>query len=191
MIKKNKCICSIFFIFTLILISLISAQEFYYDLKMYYEKENIEIRDIKIIYSQNKILNYPGNYILKTKNTDILNEYGFGVPNTIIYDDWDESGNQIKGETAILENVSFRILIPYEKNIKEILIYNENKEEINKKDVSKFSNNFEKIVIEKRESEIKIYEGGKEFSYIKIILIAIIVLIVFVVCLIGNKYLKI
>lgn len=137
-------------------ISIISAKGFYYNIELYYDGD-IEIKNVRIEFSNDELLNIVNERYLETYYLDVIDINGnkketieFGVLNVLVYDVANESNPDeiIDGGFITLENASFEIYAPYYENAKEIVIYN-NEKELTREDVSEFS----KIRIDSEEKE--------------------------------------
>ena len=125
------------------LINLVSAN-IYYNIELEYESEVVEIKKMDIEFSQYELGNYVSEdfevYSAEIKNSEeVLEKTEFLIPNLEINESWDDAGNYISGEIVELDNVMFNIYIPFNENADSIVIYNENKEEITRKDISEYS----------------------------------------------------
>ena len=127
------------------LISLVSAfsENYYYDIELYYNKGNIEIKNIELEFSQEDLsTNYEDNdtyhiRIIDNKNK-VLDKIFFNAPIIILTDIANESGDFVEGRAEELENVSFNVFAPYHENGYQIIVY-KNDLEINREFVSQFS----------------------------------------------------
>ncbi len=135
---KNKIL---FMGILLLTINIISASPFYYKVSMDYNKGNINIQEINVIYSQEDLNDNFGDYNADVfdLNNEKIDSQKFVVPNIRMYDNADESGNIIGGGMVVLENVSFKIYVPYYANAKEIIVYDSESKELAKTDVSMYS----------------------------------------------------
>lgn len=135
---KNKIL---FLIVLLLTISMISASPFYYKINLDYNKGDINIKEINVIYSQEDLKDNFGDYNLDVfdLNNKKIDSQNFIVPNIRMYDNGDENGNIIGGGIVVLNNVSFEVYVPYYSNAKEIIIYNNEGKELAKTDVSIYS----------------------------------------------------
>ena len=190
----------IIFLILLSALSIVGAQtnfEIYYKLNLDYDKGNIEISSTEIEFSKEKIENYLGLYTIKILDYDgeILNLTFFDVPNEILYETVDpETGEINGGGTLILNETSFEIFLPYYENAKELIIYNENLNELAKKDISEYSKQrkeiSEKVVKSKEkqisDDEMKISEN-KISKYWWIFLIIFIILIIVLFYSLNKK----
>ncbi len=200
---KTKLLIIGIFIF---LVQSISASNFYYDVSVYSENNLINIQSVKIIFSQAKIDNFFNeNFNKKTikikSNEKILEESYFSVPNKEIFDIKDlETGDFIEGEVNELENVSFNLFVPYYEDGKEIVIYDENEQEVVRKDISeylKLDKDIEGEIgkgIEAGEGDLvkRKVDSIKKISVFEWILFIVLVLLVLylVYYIMGDKNLK-
>jgi hypothetical protein len=138
---------------TLLLLVLISSfglinaadHVFFYSIELEYNQGNINILNTGINFSQIGLENIPGtegeSYFFELFNIhgNVLHKEYFFVPNIEIYDELDEQGNSIGGESIILDQVTFELYAPYFENTKDIVIYNEQGEELARTDISEYS----------------------------------------------------
>jgi len=125
--------------------SLVNAT-LYYNIDAHYNQGKIEIKNINVIFSQEDLILNEGEYTLEIKDGQtILETSNFFVPNSIAYDNTDESGKLISGGIIELNETSFNIIIPYYEDAKEIIIYNTDKQELTKNSLTHFTKNPETI----------------------------------------------
>lgn len=131
----------------------------YYKLNLDYDKGNINISSIEMEFSEEEIENVFGLYSLKVLdyNEEILNITFFDIPNKVLYDMINPETGKIEGGGEVeLEEVSFKIFVPYYENAKEIIIYNETFDELIRKNIGEYSR-FDEGVSEEdiKDKEIK------------------------------------
>lgn len=121
--------------------NLVIASPFYYKVSMNYNKGNINIKDISVIFSQENLKENYGDYIINVININNgkIDSQNFIVPNIRMYDTGDDKGNIIGGGEVVLDEVSFEIYAPYYENAKEIVVYDKDNKELTKADISMFS----------------------------------------------------
>ena len=159
--------------FGIFLISFASANsQNYYKLNLDYDKGQINISNLNIESAENTIENYFGFYIVEIRDyrNEVLNFSFFEVPNKIIWDGIDEETGGIGfGGELELEKVNFEIFIPYYPNAKEIIIYDENLNELDRVDVSMYSKNYQKDLVRGNEESVteieKTQEKGEQTIY--------------------------
>ncbi len=180
----------------LILINLVYAYPFYYDVLLNYDNEDIDIDFVNIIFLDKEIEKNSGEYVMKVldDNEKTLSEDKFDVFNIVDYDEIDETGRIVGGGVEEFENLTFEVYIPYNEKAKEIVIYDEGDNEIARKDISMYSKtdvmeDFKEKDLGKRESDKGIVSfGDKPFNYFWIILIVlIIVLVVLIIYFLRKK----
>lgn len=197
-IKKCKKLKLMFISLFLVLLTmnLVNAY-FYYDIKVYYDRGKIEIKNVDVIYSQDNIENN-GNYVLEVReNNKVLNYSFFSVPNIMMYDEGDENGNIISGGKIVLENVSFSVKVPYNENADELKVYDSNKTELAKKDISAFSKSkvvsdieiLKKNVDENNaeKTQTSIDKISKNYPVIIISLIILLLIVIIIIVLVFRK----
>ena len=139
--KTNKTLIISSLVMLIVGINLVSAG-FYYNVSIKYDNGKMNIQDVNVIFSQIDRSSSNGDYYLDLiQNKDSLNQYAFKVPNTIMYDNEDESGKINGGGVITLNQTEFEIYIPYLESADEIVIADANKIELAKKDVSYLSKN--------------------------------------------------
>ncbi|MBS3081101.1 hypothetical protein J4221_06525 [Candidatus Pacearchaeota archaeon] len=158
-------------IIVLMSFNIISAQGLYYAVELYYDKGNINIKNVDIEFSNKELTNIVNERYLKTfniaivDNDKIINRIDFGVLNVMFYDvinESSENGEFIDGGMIEQDNASFIVYIPYNETGNNIIIYNDN-QEIDRKDVSKFS---KKDIVDKDEIDTET-EKKEIFNYVK------------------------
>ncbi|MEK6831060.1 MAG: hypothetical protein AABX77_03450 [Nanoarchaeota archaeon] len=139
---------------------------YYYDIELYYDKGNIEIKNIKIEFFNDEKFNFNKNnshYLEIIDNEQrVLDEIFFSIPNVFLGDAANESEDFAEGRIEVLENVSFNVFADYYENGYQIIIYknDKNKKELDREFISQFSKtgfnieDFRKKGIEKTEEEI-------------------------------------
>ena len=139
---------------------------YYYDIELYYDKGNIEIKNIKIEFFNDEKFNFNKNnshYLEIIDNEQrVLDEIFFSIPNVFLGDAANESEDFAEGLIEVLENVSFNVFADYYENGYQIIIYknDKNKKELDREFISQFSKtgfnieDFRKKGIEKTEEEI-------------------------------------
>ncbi|MFA5856992.1 MAG: hypothetical protein WC867_06535 [Candidatus Pacearchaeota archaeon] len=179
----------LFLFLGLILINLVSASNLYYNITYIFDKNDIEIKSVNVIYSSSYIPLDEGELIVKIKAGEkTLSEYKFNVPNQLFYDEISEEENEslIDGGFIELQNGTFNIMVPYNEKGDNIKTYFENKEVANYeiKDFSKKELKSKEIIKNQLESELK----NKDNRPVKIILfILIMILLYFAVFFIFRK----
>lgn len=114
----------------------------YYKINLDYDSGRVNISSVDIEFSQEEIENYFGFYtanVLDYNNKE-LDTFSFDIPTEILWDGFNPKTGKIE-ESGImtLNQTSTEIFIPYYENAKEIIIYNENLDEVTRKDVSEYS----------------------------------------------------
>ncbi|MFA5258530.1 MAG: hypothetical protein WC979_04325 [Candidatus Pacearchaeota archaeon] len=135
---KNKTLMISIFII-LFSINLASAS-FYYNVSVKYSYGNLSINSVEVIFSNQNITSFSGDYYLELKNSkDKLNSYLFSIPSTVTYDLEEDSWKVNQGGVINVNETDFEVFVPYEKNANEIVITDSNKIDIAKKDISYLS----------------------------------------------------
>jgi len=195
LLKSN--IMKIIFIFGILFnICLISASgNIYYNIEMYYDKGRLEVVGVDIELSQFEEYNFveeDRENILELKGVGgVLNSVEFSVPNFAISDLYNEtSGEFYGGEIIEYENVSFNLMIPYNEDAKEIVVYDINENEIIREDVSGFAKaevEVKEVVdeIDDRERDVIYYSGDKSSRIENVVLwilggVLVVLILVFV-----------
>jgi hypothetical protein len=187
----------------LVNLAFVSAQiepEIYYKLNLDYNKGKINISSLKMELSQEKIENIFGFYTVEIfdYNDEILNLIFFDVPNKVLWDGINPVTGEIdKGGETELEQVSFEIFVPYYENAKGIIIYNDNLEEVGRKDVGEYSKQKPKQEVLKRdigeEEKKEITETPKKDLTSKLIdywWVLLMVVVILIIILIGSMIKK-
>jgi hypothetical protein len=184
--------------------SIVGAQtdfEIYYKLNLDYSYGNISISSTEIEFSQERIKNPFGFYVVKVldHNGEILNITFFDVPNEILYDTIDPETEEISGGGLLeLNKTSFEIFVPYYENAKDIVIYDENLSELTRKDIGEYSRQREIISGEVVKDKEKIIDGERKISeteslidkiskYWWILLIILVVLVIVLFYSLSKK----
>jgi len=184
--------------------SIVGAQtdfEIYYKLNLDYSYGNISISSTEIEFSQERIKNPFGFYVVKVldHNGEILNITFFDVPNEILYDTIDPETEEISGGGLLeLNETSFEIFVPYYENAKDIVIYDENLSELTRKDIGEYSRQREIISGEVVKDKEKIIDGERKISeteslidkiskYWWILLIILVVLVIVLFYSLSKK----
>lgn len=133
----------VFSLIFLIMISFAGALTFeeYYKIDLNYNKGDFNLLSLDIEFSDTVIENNFGFYsaeVLSFEN-QTLNLTSFYVSNEILYDEVDENGTIVGGGLLELNDFNFTIYVPYYENANEIIIYNENRTEKLRIDVSMYS----------------------------------------------------
>lgn len=173
----------------LIIISLtgsVSAMPLYYKINLSYDKGNIEIKNIDIIFSQQELENNIGDYKIKIFDLNDIKKYesNFYIPNKRAYDEIDESGNMIGGGIEELDNVSFYVYVPYYKNAKDIIVYDMDSKELNKKDIGKLSKdvvNNENVGEQEKGVENEVQKTSSQTNFWYYILGILVILLIVVI----------
>lgn len=138
-IKNKMLFIGILLLISILAVNIVSASPFYYKISMDYDKGEVSIKDISVIYSQDDLRDNYGDY--KADIIDInknkIDSQNFVVPNIRFYDNG-ENGTITSGGSIVLDKVSFEIYAPYYADAKEIIISNVSKE-LTRTDVSMFS----------------------------------------------------
>ncbi len=129
----------------------------YYRLSIDYDNGKINVKDIGMQVSQIDISDNFGENVFEIIdfNGNTISSNNFAIPNKIIYDYGNESGELTSGKTEILNTVSFDMFIPYYVNAKEIRLYDENRTELGRADVSNYA-------VEKAESQKEIVGNDRD-----------------------------
>ena len=134
----------IFLVSILFFIGFISAVQepfIYYKLNLDYSYGNLSINSTEIEFSNRHIENNFGFYSAMVLDFDgnILNLTFFDVPNVIFYDATDpETGKITGGGLMEFNETQSEIYVPYYKNAKEMVIYDQNTNELIRKSVREF-----------------------------------------------------
>ncbi|MBS3077873.1 hypothetical protein J4233_06445 [Candidatus Pacearchaeota archaeon] len=135
----------IFLVSILFFIGFISAVQepfIYYKLNLDYSYGNLSINSTEIEFSNRHIENNFGFYSAMVLDFDgnILNLTFFDVPNVIFYDATDpETGKITGGGLMEFNETQSEIYVPYYKNAKEMVIYDQNTNELIRKSVREYS----------------------------------------------------
>jgi len=188
---KNK-ILIISSLVILLSINLASAS-FYYNVSIKYSYGNLSINSVEVIFSNQNISSFSGDYYLELKNSkDKLNSYLFSIPNTVTYDREEDSWKVNQGGVINVNETDFEVFVPYEKNANEIVITDSNKLDIAKKDISYLSKQVINNQVTK-EFETVASEPTKEIipktsnSYLIFGLIALIFIVAIIIFLTATK----
>ena len=132
----------ILIIFVFVLSSVQAMPFTYYKINLDYDKGdvNIESVGVEILYEEMK--NFPGVYSanLLDYSNKALESVIFDVPIKMYYDNINpETGIIDDGGIKYLDKASFEIYIPYHSNAKYLVIFDEEVNEIIRKDISEFS----------------------------------------------------
>lgn len=182
------------------LIGEIYAQGLYYEVDMFYDKETINIKNVKVILSQSNIEQFYDSFIYNQSgllklidlNDKEIQSINFGIPNFEFFDTINESGEHINGGKIIYDNVSFKLYIPHNENANFIFIYDNKGELLDKKDISFYSKNYKNILDEKKDKE-KIKEDNlSKFSKLPqntmmVLLITLFILISILIISMNKK----
>jgi hypothetical protein len=189
---KNKILIISSLAILLISINLVSAG-FYYNVSVKYSYGNLSINSVEVIFSNQNISSFLGDYYLELKNSkDKLNSYLFSIPNTVTYDSEEDSWKVSQGGVINVNETEFEVFVPYEKNANEMVITDSNKINIAKKDISYLSKQVINNQVTK-EFETVASEPTKEIipktqkSYLIVGLIALIVIVVIIIFLTVTK----
>jgi hypothetical protein len=180
---KNTILIIIALIF---LINLVDATNLYYKINFTYDNNDLEINNIKVIYSTSYNYLTEGEINLRIKDGEkILSEYNFNVPNQIFNDNFDDNFTRISGEIIEIKKGSFEITVPYDENADNINAYFNDKEiashnikELSKKDVKNKETMKNQETIEKRPQSTN---NILLFFSIAIVIIIIISFIIFII----------
>jgi len=194
---------NIYFIFIIILISLVNIQAvqeplIYYKFELSYNHGNITINSTEIEFSNKIIENPAGLYFVRVLdyNGKTINITSFGLHNKILYDEVDsETGEIIGGGLLELNQTSFEIFVPYYEDSKEIIIYDKDLAELSKRDISEYSKEkspeFEEIEEEDEVKKIETYQKEnfieKVSNYWWILLIILIILLIILIYFLNKK----
>jgi len=180
-------------IFLLLTINMISASDIiFYKVYAEYNNEKLIIRNVDVVYSQQNLEDNFGNYSFEIKDQSgkILKKGVFNVPKILVYDNGENGILKSGGETS-LDRVSFETYIPYDKNGKEIILYNRDNKQIAKKDISIYAK--DKVIInqedknteqqisfqEIEERAVDIAKNPKVYIWLLIIVVVILAIIIF------------
>jgi hypothetical protein len=84
-------------------------------LSLYYDDGSISIEGVEIVNKQIKNIQENGDYIIRLVNEDSsFNDYFFNIPNLMITDFYNESTQLQDGEEIVLNNVHFKVYLPYD-----------------------------------------------------------------------------
>jgi hypothetical protein len=203
--RKNQVFLILFLILILININLIFAEnKLYYEVNLNCQEEKIKIDSIKVIFSKGDINNFYNEDLnsysveLTDNQNKILEEINFSVPNVAIYDMVDDNGVIFQGGSYILNETDFELYIPYFENSKELVIYNKNKNILEKISVSQYSKqdfekedffanledsqnkDFQKIEKENKEENLT-DKINNNFNLILALLIAILIVLIVII----------
>ena len=185
----------------LLFIQAVNAQSsLHYTVSLDYRKGNISISSVKLEYIPEVMEEDFGFHVVKLIDTKdrVLYERFFMVPNVFIYDI--TNGSEISGGSMdTLDEVSFDLSIPYNKEAKDIVIYDDEGNELARQDVTEYSDELvyksvskEKAAEEKLEEETIDYEERRERVdksniYIWILAVVLVALLVILFYLILRK----
>ncbi len=182
---------------------LVNAQGIYYEVEMYYDKGNIEVRNINIGISQTVIeelekYDYPYNESGILKIVDFNNEevqsINFMVPNFDLYDTINESEDYVDGGVITLENVTFIVNVPYYENAQFFLVYDKNGILIDREDVSGYSKNYKKslgkVEEEMKKGKLKKIFRLTDYNLIIVLSVVLVILVLILVSLLINRRTK-
>lgn len=177
---------------TLSLISLTSAHPFYYEVSLNYNEGVIEITDVRVIFSDDKIeTSMIGSSFIEVLDNDgkSLSKNYFEIPNTIFIEGVNEDTGLIEsGEIIELSDVSFEIYLPYQEKGDEIILY-DNSNEVGKIDLDDFSKiEIEKSSVNKEEKQED--QKTKSNLWILIAILIFILVLILIIYLIKTKPLK-
>ncbi len=142
--KKLKEFYSFFMFILLILIFSLNVQaenHLYYKIKVNYLEDNLEIKDISVVISPQRLKNFPGNYRAHSFNPQngVLNITLFGIPHKVFQDFLKSETNEIaSGDILDFKNGSFELFVPYYPQASKLIILNPNRQKIITEDLSDF-----------------------------------------------------
>lgn len=193
---KSKLILLCGFVFLIGLVSSVIDPLIYYKVDLYYNNGEISNLKNEIIFSNEEIINFPGNYkisLLDSGNKEI-NSDSFIVPLLVHFDEVDDEGNVVGGGDSELSETDFVLYIPYDKDGEKIVIFDNNSEEILKIDVKLYSEDEVNRINEgdiDKDNIIEVSEGneksGKNTGLVIFLVIVLVILLVIAIFLILNK----
>ncbi|MBT4165492.1 hypothetical protein HOE04_00450 [archaeon] len=199
---KNQNIITI--ILTILLaITSITATPLYYNIHLQSQNQEITIISIDIEFNQQN----PENFYNPIINTQILElqdfnnkqllKTNFTIPNIEISDNLNNKTNQfISGDTTTLNQTTFNIYIPYNKDAKQLKIYNQNNQELTTTSLAHFStnpqakNHIDKTIPtqqETTETQTKTKTQQPKQNYIWIILLIILIILIIILLITIRK----
>lgn len=131
------------------IIGIVSANSFYYDTQVYYNKGYMKFNSVNIDFANNVPENFysEDNYtnyfaIVKDNSLNEIERIPFSLPNKGIYDNVDpNTGDITSGGYQERTEFTIELYIPYHENSKIIEIIDAKNNEITREDVSEFSKN--------------------------------------------------
>jgi hypothetical protein len=180
------------------LVSLVSANPYYYEFQLDYENGEIDIQNIDVVLVQDDFSNMVKKYYLEVidENNKFLGKKYFKIPNIAFLDDFENPNNS---RIVEIENLSFKIYVPYHEEGYKANIYNENNTLLDTKFVSQFSNVFDRedyLGIEKDEIDSKDEEKDNKLIskekdntkfYINLLIGTLIVLLILLILIFRKK----
>ncbi len=191
-VKMKKIFISAILGFFLV-VSLVSAQGFYYEIDLNYDNGLFSYNDIKIVDSQIPVED-TGGYTAKliSHNGEALGEINFVLPIETIHDTIDSEGNPI-GYLETKNKTNFTIMVPYHEDTAYIGIYNFYDNLELTMDVSYYSKSMPvktKATEERFKFEEIEFEKGIEkelFNYKFVIAVFIFIIILFVIVFLRKR----
>lgn len=205
MVKKNcrEKYLALFIIAILLNLSLLCAVDLYYRIEVYYDNGIMNIDKVDIKPHDWKMENFYKPYqfdenIMKIVDFEdrTIQEEKFSVPSFGVYDTVDKNGEINGGGSLESENFTFYIYAPYIKNAKEIIIYDSEKNELTKKEISEYSQvfvsdkeDFNEVKEESKDNFSYYYDNLKENikQYWVLILILFFIVLIVIYYLFSNK----
>ena len=196
MIRKT-----IFIVSFILLIGIVSASPYYYNLGLDYDKGDIDIKYVNIEFYQdpNLVWNYfneSNTYYLEIVDdgNNVLDKTFISPPKFVIYDLVNDSGDISESQIVEFENVSFEVFVPYYENAYQLIVYDNNGKELDRMLLSQFSKtgfdkeDFKEVI----RDDIEIVEDdivnerkvSSEINYRNYVIILVIILIILVIILI-------
>ena len=142
-LKNTLILILVFFLFSIVIVSGQTEPKIYYKLSLRYDNGNITLKSIDIDLSNKEINDNLGAYhvSLLNSNKKVVNITLFDIPNKILIDSQDSNWEINGGGEIELNKIEFELYVPYDENVKEMVVYNPNLKELARKDVSMYSKN--------------------------------------------------
>lgn len=192
----------VFLVFSFVVNASELENNLYYKINMNYNDGQIKIESVNIEFEE--IENYlddadKKNLKIIKKDSSVLEDIYFSVPDSFVYDISDENGIISEGGEGNLEEIIFNIYVPYHENAYQAVIYDKDGKEIDRELLSQFSKQGFDIGDFREENEIRtesvddypeqkedvikenVFERFNESDYKNIIISLIVILIALIV----------
>jgi len=179
------------FLLTTLCISIISAKGLYYEITL---NNNLEIKEIRVDFFNKEPININSPESLSNKlilvgldqNEKIGIEFST-LDKIYFHGEVNESGDITDIGVGNSSDYSFKLYAPYNENIKEIVIQDNNKNEITRKDISEYSKDKIDKSIKSKGNYNKSSEEKNKSYLLWIIGIGIIVFICLIIWILGRN----